>query len=81
MSCIHQYPNTASTETAAPAPVDRPKPERKMSIDPQTAQILEKNLAHRPDKHELIEKNILKGEFWDLSAVARRLMNTVATSR
>nr|VWO98339.1 Uncharacterized protein [Ganoderma boninense] len=50
----------SSSEAAIPTPVEKPKPERKTSIDPQTAQMLEKNLAHRPDKHELIEKNILK---------------------
>ena len=34
---------------------------RKPSIDPEAAQKLEKSLAQRPDKHELIERNILKG--------------------
>lgn len=46
----------ASTETAA-----RPVPQRKLSIDPEAAEKLEKRLAQRPDKHELIERNILKG--------------------
>ena len=52
----------ASSETPAPVPTARPMPERKQSVDLATAQRLEKNLAHRPDKHELIERNILKGE-------------------
>ncbi|KAJ8488920.1 hypothetical protein ONZ51_g3247 [Trametes cubensis] len=43
--------------TQAPVP---PKPVRKPSIDPEAAQKLEKSLAQRPDKHELIERNILK---------------------
>ncbi|KAI1796454.1 hypothetical protein LXA43DRAFT_1057754 [Ganoderma leucocontextum] len=52
----------STTEAAAPAPVEKPKPERKTSFDPQTAQMLEKSLTHRPDKHELIERNILKDD-------------------
>ncbi|KAI0674997.1 hypothetical protein C8Q78DRAFT_934050, partial [Trametes maxima] len=39
-----------------------PKPVRKQSIDPEAAQKLEKNLAQRPDKHDLIERNILKDD-------------------
>ncbi|KAI0655949.1 hypothetical protein C8Q70DRAFT_1016455 [Cubamyces menziesii] len=45
--------------TQAPVP---PKPVRKPSIDPEAAQKLEKSLAQRPDKHELIERNILKDD-------------------
>ena len=65
LSCyaiISGHPRTATTETAA-APVEKPKVERKQSIDPQTAQKLEKSLAHRPEKNELIERNILKGMY------------------
>ncbi len=36
-------------------------PTRKSSIDPEAAHKLEKSLAQRPDKHELIDRNILKG--------------------
>ncbi|KAI0645392.1 hypothetical protein C8Q79DRAFT_964377 [Trametes meyenii] len=39
-----------------------PKPVRKQSIDPEAAQKLEKSLAQRPDKHDLIERNILKDD-------------------
>ncbi|KAH9942308.1 uncharacterized protein BXZ73DRAFT_97720 [Epithele typhae] len=34
--------------------------ERKQSIDIATVQVLEKNLAHRPEKKDLIDRNILK---------------------
>lgn len=78
---LHVRLNTATTEAAAAAPVEKPKPERKTSIDPQMAQALEKNLAHRPDKHELIERNILKGGSSDLGAEAHTLMCVVATNR
>ncbi|KAI0087936.1 hypothetical protein BDY19DRAFT_951109 [Irpex rosettiformis] len=40
----------------------RPTPVRKQSIDPQAAESLEKRLNQRPDKHELIERNILKDD-------------------
>ncbi|KAJ6593761.1 hypothetical protein B0H19DRAFT_919077, partial [Mycena capillaripes] len=36
---------------------------RQTSIDQQTSQQLEDKLANRPDKAELIERNILKGMF------------------
>lgn len=29
-------------------------------MDPQTAEKLEKSLSQRPDKHDLVERNILK---------------------
>ncbi|KAI0769312.1 hypothetical protein BD413DRAFT_557398 [Trametes elegans] len=48
---------TVSTQTPVP-----PKPTRKASIDPEAAQKLEKSLAHRPEKHDLIERNILKDD-------------------
>ena len=78
--------HTATTETAA-APVEKPKVERKQSIDPQTAQKLEKSLAHRPEKNELIERNILKGMYILGSkrccgqAVCGAGSDTVATNR
>ncbi|KAI0330125.1 hypothetical protein GY45DRAFT_1323999 [Cubamyces sp. BRFM 1775] len=50
---------SAVPTTQAPVP---PKPTRKQSIDPEAAQKLEKSLAQRPDKHELIERNILKDD-------------------
>ncbi|KAI0949476.1 hypothetical protein AcW1_009080 [Taiwanofungus camphoratus] len=45
---------------SAVADSSRPAPVRKPSIDPQTAEALEKRLSQRPDKHDLIERNILK---------------------
>ncbi|KZT11090.1 uncharacterized protein LAESUDRAFT_606314, partial [Laetiporus sulphureus 93-53] len=41
-----------------------PAPARKQSInlDPQAAERLERHLNHRPDKHDLIERNILKDD-------------------
>ncbi|KAI0633393.1 hypothetical protein C8Q77DRAFT_1114732 [Trametes polyzona] len=50
---------SAVPATQAPVP---PKPTRKSSIDPEAAQKLEKSLAHRPDKHDLIDRNILKDD-------------------
>ena len=58
-ACAH-YAATAAAVPTTQAPVP-PKPTRKQSIDPEAAQKLEKSLAQRPDKHELIERNILKG--------------------
>ena len=49
---------TASDSTAAPR-VHR----RHSSFDEQTVRNLEKQLAVRPDKQELVERNILKGSF------------------
>ncbi|OCH93122.1 hypothetical protein OBBRIDRAFT_372745 [Obba rivulosa] len=42
---------------SAPPPPTR----RRSSVDPQTADKLEKYLNLRPDKHDLIDRNILKG--------------------
>ncbi|KAJ6475219.1 hypothetical protein C8R47DRAFT_692386 [Mycena vitilis] len=39
-----------------------PNHPRQSSLDQQTAQQLEDKLAHRPDKAELIERNILKDD-------------------
>lgn len=47
----------ASTETGRPA-----VPARKPSVDPQTAEKLEKHLNQRPEKHDLVERNILKDD-------------------
>ncbi|GLB37222.1 putative RPEL repeat [Lyophyllum shimeji] len=46
------------------------QPNRKSSIDGDTRQKLEKRLAERPDKKELIERNVLK----DDKGVAPRLI-------
>ena len=51
---------TAATENAA-ATAPPPPRRRQSTIDPTTAEALEKRLAHRPDKHELMDRNILKG--------------------
>ncbi|KAI0686358.1 hypothetical protein BC835DRAFT_458903 [Cytidiella melzeri] len=40
----------------------RPVPSRKLSIDPQAAEALEKRLTQRPEKQELVERNILKDD-------------------
>ncbi|KAH9949626.1 hypothetical protein B0H21DRAFT_103390 [Amylocystis lapponica] len=49
--------DTTSTESSRP-----PAPVRKASIDPQMAGKLEQRLSQRPDKHDLIERNILKDD-------------------
>ena len=53
--CSQQLAADAATETT------RPTPQRKMSVDPQTAEALERRLGQRPEKQELVERNILKG--------------------
>ena len=60
--------DTPTAEKASPA--EKPKVERKQSIDPQAAQQLEKSLGHDPEKNELIERNILKGEHHHVSTCA-----------
>lgn len=37
------------------------QPARQGSMDEETRQKLEKRLSERPDKNELVERNILKG--------------------
>ncbi|EKM54350.1 uncharacterized protein PHACADRAFT_55046, partial [Phanerochaete carnosa HHB-10118-sp] len=37
-------------------------PERKPSVDPHTAEALEKHLSQRPDKKDLVGRNILKDD-------------------
>lgn len=41
----------------------KPVPQRKMSFDPQTTETLERRLVQRPEKQELVERNILKGAY------------------
>ncbi|KIP06593.1 hypothetical protein PHLGIDRAFT_19408 [Phlebiopsis gigantea 11061_1 CR5-6] len=48
------------SDTAANA--TRPTPQRKLSVDPQTAESLERRLTFRPDKQDLVERNILKDD-------------------
>lgn len=38
------------------------QPNRKSSIDEETRQKLEKRLSERPDKKELVERNVLKDD-------------------
>ena len=57
--------DTPTAEKASPA--EKPKVERKQSIDPQAAQQLEKSLAHYPEKNELIERDNLKGRYYGMS--------------
>lgn len=59
--CIHEYTLSASTDTSKATDGTKPVPTRKMSIDPQAAEALEKRLTQRPEKQELVERNILKG--------------------
>ncbi|KAI0702953.1 hypothetical protein C8T65DRAFT_655191 [Cerioporus squamosus] len=49
------------SSSEAPVP-PKPKVERKQSVDPATVAQLEKSLTHRPEKHDLIERNILKDD-------------------
>jgi hypothetical protein len=51
---------TAATE-GAPAPVPVTRPARQNSLSTETLETLEKRLAHRPDRQELQDRNILKG--------------------
>ena len=53
----------SATAAGNATPMEKPKVERKQSIDAQTAQQNEKNLGHCPGKNELIEPNILKGMY------------------
>jgi len=39
---------------------DRPSPIRQPSFDPATVNVLEKKLQQRPEKDELVNRNILK---------------------
>jgi len=39
---------------------DRPTPVRQPSLDPATVNVLEKKLQQRPEKDELVNRNILK---------------------
>jgi len=55
VSLVHSHPHRP---TAA-----HPNHPRQTSFDQQTSQQLEGKLANRPDKAELIERNILKGMF------------------
>ena len=64
--------NTPTAENASPA--EKPKVERKQSIDPPAAQQLEKSLGHYPEKNELIERDNFKGRYYGISdRVARGL--------
>ncbi|KAI0743793.1 hypothetical protein C8Q80DRAFT_860608 [Daedaleopsis nitida] len=56
------YHSSPSSEAPVPPPAEKPKIQRKQSVDPATAERLEKSLAHRPDKNELIDRNILKDD-------------------
>ncbi|KAJ3547652.1 hypothetical protein NM688_g5379 [Phlebia brevispora] len=50
-------------QASAENPTPKPQPKRRQSsIDPATADALEKRLTHRPEKHDLIDRNILKDD-------------------
>lgn len=64
LCCVSARIHAHGTHIATVAPTQTPRPPlptRKSSIDPEAAHKLEKSLAQRPDKHELIDRNILKG--------------------
>ncbi len=52
----------ATVEPAAATTAIPPRPQRKMSVDLETLETLEKRLTQRPEKQELMERNILKGK-------------------
>jgi len=52
----------ACNMSASEEPTRPPLPERKTSIDPLAAHKLERHLTQRPDKHDLIDRNILKDD-------------------
>jgi len=41
---------------------ERPTPARKNTLDPDTVHKIDKALEHRPEKSDLIERNILKDD-------------------
>jgi len=41
---------------------ERPTPARKNTLDPETVQKLDKAIGERPDKSELVDRNILKDD-------------------
>jgi len=41
---------------------EKPKPVRKQTLDQDTVEKLDKAISHRPEKQELVEKNILKDD-------------------
>jgi hypothetical protein len=41
---------------------ERPKPVRKPTLDPETVNKLDKAISHRPEKQELVDRNILKDD-------------------
>jgi len=44
------------------ATTERPKPVRKPTLDQDTVSKLDKAIGHRPEKQELVERNILKDD-------------------
>lgn len=52
---------TTADSNATTDAATRPVPTRKLSVDPHTVEVIEKRLTQRPDKQELVERNILKG--------------------
>ncbi|THH00893.1 hypothetical protein EW026_g1692 [Hermanssonia centrifuga] len=52
----------STVEPAAATTAIPPRPQRKMSVDLETLETLEKRLTQRPEKQELMERNILKGK-------------------
>lgn len=42
--------------------IEKPKPVRKSTLDQDTVNKLDKAIGHRPEKQELVDKNILKDD-------------------
>ncbi|KAI0342049.1 hypothetical protein BDW22DRAFT_1429555 [Trametopsis cervina] len=53
---------TTADSNATTDAATRPVPTRKLSVDPHTVEVIEKRLTQRPDKQELVERNILKDD-------------------
>lgn len=52
----------STNETSTAANATKPTPSRKLSVDLQTVETLEKRLTQRPDKKDLVDRNILKDD-------------------
>ncbi|GJE94891.1 RPEL repeat protein [Phanerochaete sordida] len=52
----------SSAETGTATDATKPTPTRKGSIDVQTVESLEKRLNQRPEKKDLVDRNILKDD-------------------
>jgi len=58
LSTLTHLISTIMSDTAP----EKPKPVRKSTLDQETVNKLDKAIGHRPEKQELVEKNILKDD-------------------